>query len=136
MTDTDTTEGEVYIKGEAIPAKGGNILFNMWTIDEGPEDLSNTFAKLKLGLERAAQIEGNIILCSGQGYKDAPHGSILFQIGGNEVFRIDPNGDFINRGKLVETDKELFLLFKGYITYLMLSLNSTPHRYPDFPVEE
>ena len=136
MTDTEATEGEVLIKDQPIPAKGGDILFNMWTINEGPEDLSNTFAKLKLGLEKAAQLQGDITLCSGKGHKDAPHGSILFQIGGNEVFRIDPNGDFVNRGRLVDTDKELFLLFKGYMTYLMLSLNSTPPRDPDLPVEE
>jgi len=136
MTDTDTTTGEVFIKGEAVPATGGDILFNTWFINDGPEDLSNTFAKLKLGLEKAAQLQGDITLCSGKGYKDSPHGSILFQIGGNEVFRIDPNGDFLNRGKLVETDKELFLLFKGYMTYLMLALNATPNRDPDLPIEE
>ena len=133
MTDT---EGEVLIKGEDVTPKGGDILFNMWSTNEGPEDLSNTFAKLKLGLEKAAQLEGNITLASGMGYKDSPHGSIIFQVGGNEIFRIDPNGDFLNRGKLVETDKELFLLFKGYMTYLMLAMNSTPHRDPELPVEE
>jgi hypothetical protein len=136
MTDTDTTTGEVLIKGEAVPANGGDILFNMWSMDQGPEDLSNTLEKLQIGLEKAAQVEGDIILTTGKGYKDAPHGSIIFQIGGNEIFRLNHDGDFIHRGKVVATDKELFLLFRGYTAYMMLALNATPHRDPDLPIEE
>ena len=60
---------------------------------------------------------GNLSFHSGADFPDGLGGSITFSAGndGKEVLRFCPNGDFVYRGRRVETDVELLQAFRAFL---------------------
>lgn len=57
------------------------------------------------------------VLSSGAGYAGRGiSGSILFQVGGETVMRLEPDGAVFVHGKKVANDREVFLEFKSWLS--------------------
>ena len=54
-----------------------------------------------------------------------PVGSILFNLSGIEMMRIDPDGRFFVHGRHVETDREVYDGFREFVLKCAPSLSKT-----------